>query len=123
MTRWSCPAVAAMLALVAGCGGGEGGATVDGTQRCLRDAGYVVVRGPGSPVLHTTGEVDIARSGFRAAIYFFDSEGAAAQDAVSLGRTLAATGGGLAVQRNAVVIGYAHRPGAGERKRVEGCLR
>jgi hypothetical protein len=123
VTRRSLPVFAAALVTLAGCGGGNRPATVGGTQSCLRDAGYAAVAAPGSEVLHTTGQLDVARPGFRAAIYFFDSEGAASQDAVSLGRTLATTGGGLAVQRGPVVIGYARRPGAGERKRLEGCLR
>jgi hypothetical protein len=123
VTRRSLPALAAALAVLAGCGGGDGTPTAEATQRCLRDAGYAAVQAPGSPVLHTTGQVEVRRGGFRAAIYFFDSEGVASRDAVALGRTLGTTGGGLAVQRGAVVIGYARRPGAGERKRVEDCLR
>ena len=121
MSRPGFLAVAAALLLVAGCGG-EDVATVDSTQRCLRDAGYAAVPGPASEVLHTTGQVAVSRGSFRAAIYFFDSVAAASRDAVSLGHTLAVSGGGLAIQRGSVVIGYARRPGHGERERVEGCL-
>ena len=113
-------AVAALAA--AGCGGGEGTASARAAQECLQGAGYAAVQRPGSELLHTTGEVDLSRGRFRAAVYFFDSEAAASRDAVSLGATLARGGGGLAVQRRDVVVGYARRPSQADREAVEGCV-
>jgi hypothetical protein len=108
--------------VAAGCGGGGGTASPHAARGCLERAGYAAVERPGSVLLHTTGEVDLTRGRFRAAVYFFDSEDAASRDAVALGGALARAGGGLTVQRGDVVVGYARRPSRADRDRVEGCL-
>ena len=120
--RWTGLAGAVVLA-AAGCGsGGEGSASPTGARQCLTAAGFAVLQAPASPILHTTGELDVTRGGLRAGVYFFSSESAAGRDAVALGRTLASTGGGMSVQRGRVVVGYARRPSGDERDRLEGCL-
>ena len=64
--RWAGLAAAAALAA----GGCEGGQTASphSARRCLERAGYAAVERPGSELLHTTGEVDVTRGRFRAAV-------------------------------------------------------
>jgi hypothetical protein len=120
--RWTGLGSAILLA-AAGCGsGGEGSASPTAARRCLSGAGFAVVEGPASPLLGTTAELDVTRGRLRAGVYFFSSQSAAGRDAVALGRTLASTSRGLAVQRGRVVVGYARRPSSVERDRLEGCL-
>jgi hypothetical protein len=121
--RWI--GLAAAAALVAGgCGGGSGPVerSPAAARDCLVRAGYAVAVRPASPALQTTAQVDVARGSLRAGVYWFDSEAAAARDAVGLGATLARTGGGMSVQRGRVVIGYARRPARADRDRLERCL-
>jgi hypothetical protein len=122
--RWTGLAAVAVLA-AGGCGGGNGGAVERApaaARRCLAKAGYAVAVRPASPALQTFAQLDVVRGPLRAGVYWFDTEAAAARDAVGLGATLAHTGGGMSVQRGRVVIGYARRPGRAERDRVERCL-
>jgi hypothetical protein len=114
--RWIGPAGFVALALT-GCG--ESRPT---PQACLERAGYTVVAGSASRALHITAQLAVRRGRLRAGVFFFDSEAAAARDALALGQTLARTGGGMSVQRGTVVIGYARRPTPAERDRLERCL-
>jgi hypothetical protein len=114
----------AVALALAGCGadGGRGERTPAAARTCLARAGYAVVVRPASPALQTSAQLDVVRGPVRAGVYWFDSQAAAARDAVALGVTLARTGGGMSVQRGRVVIGYARRPARAERDRLEGCL-
>jgi hypothetical protein len=113
---WIGPAGILALALT-GCGDSR-----PSPRACLERAGHTVVAGAGSRALHTTAQLDVTRGRLRAGVFFFDSEPAAARNALALGQTLARTGGGMSVQRGTVVIGYARRPSPAQRDRLERCL-
>jgi hypothetical protein len=119
--RWTGLAAAVALG-AAGCGDSAAERSPASARGCLTKAGYAVAVQSASPALQTYAQLDVVRGPLRAGIYWFDSDAAAARDAVALGTTLARTGGGMTVQRGRVVIGYARRPPRPERDRLERCL-